>query len=238
MNEVERKELEQVRAHVAWEDLMGNYEAPRDAKDEIFKHILTEYNSGRAYHNLGHVMNMLTVLEKVKPSAQNYNTLRLAVWFHDVIYDATNSDENEDKSARVAEKSLPLLNVPVDEVAEVARLVRMTKEHNAKEDDNDGLLLVDADFAILGSDSETYMKYAQGIRQEYKKYNDKEFAVGRINVLTGFLNRESIFHHQSIKGLLEERARENMKREIEILQEQARRYDETKNLYFDDPAKN
>lgn len=220
MNEVERQELEQVRAQVAWEDLMGNYDAPREAKDEIFKHILFEYNSGRAYHNLDHVMNMLTVLEKVKDSATNYNTLRLAVWFHDVIYDATNSEENEENSAKVAEKSLPLLNVSPDEIVEVARLVRLTKDHEAKEDDNDGQLLVDADFAILGSETSVYAAYAQGIRKEYMHVPDELFNSdrGRVGILKGFLARESLFKNPAVKNLLEEKARKNIQMEIDFLE--------------------
>ena len=56
---------------------------------------------GRHYHNLAHIEDCLAALARVDDlSAADREILTQAIWWHDVVYDATRAD-NEELSARL-----------------------------------------------------------------------------------------------------------------------------------------
>ena len=62
---------------------------------------------GRHYHNLAHIEDCLAALARVDNlSAAEREILTEAIWWHDVVYDATRTD-NEEFSARLAEAARP-----------------------------------------------------------------------------------------------------------------------------------
>jgi len=67
---------------------------------------------GRHYHNLAHIKDCLGALARVDNlSAAEREILTHAIWWHDVVYDATRAD-NEELSARLAEAYVQLSNSP------------------------------------------------------------------------------------------------------------------------------
>ena len=59
---------------------------------------------GRYYHNLAHIEDSLAALARVEDiSPLDREILSAAIWWHDVVYDATRAD-NEELSARLAEQ--------------------------------------------------------------------------------------------------------------------------------------
>lgn len=65
--------------------------------------------------------------------------MRFAAWFHDAVYDsAGGSSASEELSARLAQAELPPLGVGQRRVAEVARLIRLTKGHVVAAGDRNG----------------------------------------------------------------------------------------------------
>ena len=78
---------------------------------------------GRHYHNLAHIEDCLGALARVDNlSPLEREILSEAIWWHDVVYDATRAD-NEELSARLAEQ-----HVREDLRQEVGRLIRLTKD--------------------------------------------------------------------------------------------------------------
>jgi predicted metal-dependent HD superfamily phosphohydrolase len=142
--------------------------------------------------------------------------LHFAVWFHDAVYDAKRGD-NEEQSAAYAMAvlkqggALPAL-LPI-----IEHLILATKPHPADAGDTDCQVLLDADLAVLGSSPEGYDRYAQAIRQEYAWVSESDYRTGRKKVLEGFLQRERLYHTQRLFDQLEQPARENLRREIEML---------------------
>ena len=105
----------------------------------------------RKYHTLTHLRGVLVAVDELAPSvlktAADVDAVRLAAWYHDAVYDCRSDDEEQ--SARLAETDLASLGVSWELVAEVARLVRLTVEHDPAPDDGDGAVLSDADLATL-----------------------------------------------------------------------------------------
>ena len=62
---------------------------------------------GRHYHNLAHIEDCLDALARVENlSAVEREILSEAIWWHDVVYDATRSD-NEELSAQLGRTARP-----------------------------------------------------------------------------------------------------------------------------------
>lgn len=193
----------------------GMSEADTDAAWQDFQRRYSE--PGRAYHTLTHIGAMLAVVNEFVDAASDPLVLRLAVWFHDVIYDARRTD-NEAESAHYARRVLNTAALPPPTLAAVERLILATKTHEAASDDGDAALLLDADLAVLGAAPADYDRYAQAIRQEYAWVPDDRYREGRRKVLNGFLERPRLYHTPALFARLEQTARANLTRESESLQ--------------------
>lgn len=183
----------------------------------IFKEIAGKYSEpGRFYHTLQHINYVLDIIDKYKDCATDLPAVQLAAWFHDVIYEAREKD-NEEKSAEYATKTLSELGLPSQLIEETARLILLTKTHRTTTEDTNGLLMLDADLAILGASPETYQEYCEGIRQEYAWVPDETYRGGRRKVLENFLQRPRLYQLAAIRDTIEGQARLNLQNEINSL---------------------
>ncbi len=149
------------------EDLLGRYSEPH-----------------RAYHDRRHLTEVLDALDVLAAEAKDPDTVRLAAWFHDAVYDPeAPGGENEEASAQLAEAELAAYGLDAEQVAEVGRLVRLTAGHQTTEGDGNGAVLCDADLRILATERERYDEYATAIRTEYAHVGDRDFARGRTAIL-------------------------------------------------------
>jgi predicted metal-dependent HD superfamily phosphohydrolase len=170
----------------------------------------------RFYHNLSHIRAMLEAAEKFKDKFADYDSVRLAVWFHDAIYEPK-VRTNEAESAALAVNILAQLNVPKAQIERVEKMILATEKHDATGLDADGKLFLDMDLGILGAGAKVYKRYAEAIRQEYSFAPENLYRERRREVLRAFLHREFIYYTNDLRGLLEERARANIANEIEEL---------------------
>ena len=167
---------------------------------------------GRHYHNLAHIEDCLAALARVEGlSAHAHEILSEAIWWHDVVYDPTRSD-NEELSAQLAER-----HVRADIRSEVGRLIRLTKTHDVEADDRLGAILISIDLSILGAEPVRYDAYAAAIRQEFIHVNDADYHAGRAAVLRRFAARAVIYPDASFAAKYDRRARDNLARELALL---------------------
>jgi predicted metal-dependent HD superfamily phosphohydrolase len=190
---------------------------PPPLAQQAFADLLQRYaEPQRRYHTLSHIANVLAVLERLNPDCLSTPALFLAAWLHDVVYDPRAGD-NEERSADHARSFLPLLHVPAATVDETARLILLTKGHQAGPDDGAGQILLDADLAILGSSEADYDGYAAAIREEYSWVPEDAYRHGRSRVLRQFLERPFLFATPAQRAAAELQARLNLQRELAIL---------------------
>ncbi|MGJ4997367.1 HD domain-containing protein [Bradyrhizobium sp. HKCCYLS3077] len=167
---------------------------------------------GRHYHDLGHIEDCLARLDRVADlSVGDREILTQAIWWHDVVYDPTRSD-NEEQSAVLAEQ-----HVAPDMRDEVGRLIRLTRTHDVPAGDRRGALLVSIDLAVLGADEATYDAYARAIRREYAHVPDDAYRAGRAAVLERFASRPVIYPDPAFAAALDGQARANLARELRQL---------------------
>ncbi|MEW2163456.1 hypothetical protein AB0912_10705 [Streptomyces sp. NPDC007084] len=149
----------------------------------------------RRYHTTGHLLAVLDRLDELEEHGErpaDPAAVRLAAWFHDAVY-LPDRSENEERSARLAERALTELGVGAERTAEVARLVRLTVTHDPAEGDGDGAVLCDADLAVLASPPAAYAAYAAAVREEYGFVPDDAFRAGRAAVLRQLLDLPGLF---------------------------------------------
>jgi predicted metal-dependent HD superfamily phosphohydrolase len=171
----------------------------------------------RRYHTMAHVTDCLAqAAASTDLTTDQRDLLETAIWFHDAIYDPSRTD-NEAQSAELAREELNADGAAPDYVDEVDRLIRLTAEHIASEDDLLGARLVSIDLAILGGTPATYDSYARGIRQEFVHLPEDEYARERLQVLRGLLDRPQIYSDAAWRARFEGRARANITREITSL---------------------
>jgi predicted metal-dependent HD superfamily phosphohydrolase len=171
---------------------------------------------GRHYHNLRHIEDCLAALDGVAGlSARDREVLTAAIWWHDIVYDPTRSD-NEEESAKRAEQDLA-----PDLRHDVGRLIRLTRTHDVQPGDRLGAILISIDLAILGAAPSAYVAYAAAIRREYAHVGDDAYRAGRLAVLERFAARPAIYPDPSFAMRLEKQARANIAREIETLRSSA-----------------
>jgi predicted metal-dependent HD superfamily phosphohydrolase len=166
----------------------------------------------RHYHNLAHVEDCLDKLARVDDlSAAEREILTEAIWWHDAVYDPTRSD-NEELSAQLAEQHVaPHLR------QQVGRLIRLTQTHQVEPADRLGAILISIDLSILAAEPSRYDAYAAAIRKEYAHVPDNAYRAGRTEVLRRFAARRVIFPDAAFARACEQKARDNLARELASL---------------------
>jgi len=197
---------------------------PPDAMEPSFRSLLEHYEEPqRHYHNIQHVLECLGQLDawyEDSPdsiSSAERDQVELALWYHDVIYDARRKD-NEAASAQFFAESPIACHLDPDFVSSIVRLIEIT-DHRQLPETNLERLIVSIDLATLGSMPETYAAYAAAVRREYHWVPEADYQAGRAQVLAAFLERPVIHPEPWFEARYEAKARENLAGELQSLRQ-------------------
>jgi len=175
----------------------------------VFLDLVEAYSEpARAYHTAAHIADCLDQLDLHQNLAQSPDQVEAALWFHDAIYVPLATD-NEDRSAGLAETVLRAAGVRLEVARRVADLI-LTTRHTAIPQDPDARLLCDIDLSILGRDPSRFEQFEQQIRQEYARVPELLYRHGRSRILSGFLQRASIYQTPAFVAEYETQARRNL----------------------------
>lgn len=196
-------------------ELIENYSNNQFLKQELWKEIEQNYSSNkRYYHTLNHLENLLNQLLEIKYEIENWNCILFTLFYHDVIYKVTKSN-NEEISADFALKKMLQLSVPTSVIESCNNQILSTKNHLLNENTDTNFFL-DADLSVLGQDWNVYSKYYQNVRKEYSIYPEILYKLGRKKVLKHFLAMEKIFKTDYFYQKFEKNARMNLQREFDL----------------------
>lgn len=200
-----------------WHKLVQSVGGKTSLIGNEFVMMVHEYQSeeGRSYHNLSHIGKVDEILNKYGHLSRNFVALKFAGDGHDVIY-VPGSETNEAESAVYMRGVMTRLGIPESTISETERIILLTKDHKTTNDDIDGKLMIDADFAIFASLEAEYDAYSQGIWQEYVgsgKVPEETFKRVRGGLIKGWLEQDRIFLVDEIREELEPLARQNLERE-------------------------
>ena len=170
----------------------------------------------RSYHNQQHIAECLMEFDAARHLAEGPDTVELALWFHDAIYDSRRSD-NEERSAALAKRCLETAGLP-QLSATVSNLVIATK-HDGETGTPDTALVVDIDLSILGKPESRFEEYERQVREEYDWVPLPVFNSKRAELLDRFLARKQIYRTKFFAERYEQSARRNLARSIQILKQ-------------------
>jgi len=182
--------------------------------DELFELLIDAYcEPQRHYHTPSHLAHMFA---KQDEAQLDDTACHWATWFHDVVYEPGKSD-NETKSAEVATHHLTRLGMRPPLTSRIVELIRLTQNHDCRQDDRIAHLFLDSDMSILGEDSESYAHYLTGVRQEFSNIPRFLFRRGRRAFLKDLLKRDHIFLSEYFRNNYEASARRNISEELKDL---------------------
>lgn len=186
----------------------------------VYRQLISAYRSrSRHYHTVTHLESCLRELEAARALVTEPAMIEIALWFHDAIYRTFRRD-NEERSAQWAQEALVKMGATAETAGRVAGYVLATK-HAAATSGGDAAFVVDIDLSILGEADAIYDGFEAQIRREYWWVGRKRFARRRIEILSSFLARDTIFQTAHFREQYERRARANLARAIKTLQQPA-----------------
>ncbi|TDS17104.1 putative metal-dependent HD superfamily phosphohydrolase [Maribacter caenipelagi] len=196
--------------------LMTKYTADKDLMNVLWAEIEKNYSSKkRHYHTLQHLDNLHSQLTIVKREIKNWETILFTLYYHDIIYSSTKSN-NEEKSAELAEKRMKKISVSNEIIEQCKKQILATKSHS-KSIDSDTNYFIDADLSVLGQSWETYSLYFKNVRKEYGIYPTFMYNSGRKKVLNHFLSMDRIFKTDFFYNKFETQAKQNLQQELQSL---------------------
>ncbi|MDP9984311.1 putative metal-dependent HD superfamily phosphohydrolase [Pseudarthrobacter oxydans] len=194
--------------------LLTRWNAVLPGHDALFLDLLDRWGEEhRKYHGRTHLLAVLEALDLLTEPADPPRTVLLAAWFHDAVYRGI-AGQDEEESARLAEERLAHAGLPAAEVDEVARLVRMTADHQPEPGDGAAALLSDADLSVLGGEPAAYARYLAAVRQDFAHIGDDDFAAGRAAVVRQLLLLDPLFRTPRGRTLWLDAARRNLQAEL------------------------
>ena len=197
-------------------NLLINYTTNSSLINELWDEVEKNYSGKkRHYHTLQHLENLLITLTEVKSEIQNWESILFTLFYHDIIYTALKSD-NEENSALLAEKRMQQLSVSNDIIERCKNQILATKSHS-KSTDSDTNYFTDADLSVLGQPWEIYSLYYKNVRKEYAIYPDFIYNPGRKKVIQHFLSMNSIYKTDYFYNQFEKVAKENLMKELSYL---------------------
>jgi len=172
------------------------------------------YIINRYYHNLNHINKLLSYSEIFNLTNKERLLLELSIWFHDIIYNPTKND-NEEQSAqefvKFSNEYLKLDNLYVD----IVKNMILATKHNDTAYNKLEKIICDLDLIELSSNN--YIENSNKIKKEFSHLKDETWRNERIKFLTYFLNKEKIFYNKECYNTYEVKAKENLIKEIEYL---------------------
>lgn len=200
-----------------WEKLFSSLTSNIEGSEKLFNKLCTKYEEPhRYYRNLDHLYRLFKLFEQVKDLVKYPNSLALAIFFHDVIYQPKNSD-NELQSAEFLKQELSEIGIAPEIINQAYELILRTKDHQT-ENVPDANILLTLDLAILASpDYKTYENYALNIRREFQHVPLAEYQEKRAAVLENFARRPIILPNPELIGLTNGMAKANLEDEITSL---------------------
>lgn len=194
-------------------------EGARDDSAEIHQKLLDGYREPqRHYHTLAHIEQCMGMFDDCKSQASDPDALELAVWFHDVIFEPDQAN-NERRSADLY---LELSRGVHDEELRglVERLIMATLHDGNSLEDHDARYMVDIDLSSFGLSWETFLEDSQNLRRESAHLDDAEYYRRKKNFQACLLAKERFYQSDYFAERLEKQARSNLARYFEFVDSQ------------------
>jgi predicted metal-dependent HD superfamily phosphohydrolase len=141
---------------------------------QIYQLLIDAYNEKqRVYHTQQHIEDCLTLFDEIKDQLQNADSVELAIWFHDAIYQI-NSRENEELSADLFMNMSEEILIPTTR-HQVYQHIIATLHNGSEMLEHDSRYMVDIDLSSFGLPWDKFIQNSLEVRQEMSHIPDEIF---------------------------------------------------------------
>jgi predicted metal-dependent HD superfamily phosphohydrolase len=148
-----------------------------DAEDRsahIYQLLINAYNEKqRVYHTQQHIEDCLKLFDDIKHQLHSADSVELAIWFHDAIYQL-NAIDNEILSADLFMKLSDSVIQPAIR-QQVYQHIIATLHNGSQMLDHDSRYMVDIDLSSFGLPWEKFLQNSRHVREEMRHIPDEEF---------------------------------------------------------------
>uniref|UniRef100_A0A158P8R0 Cullin domain-containing protein n=1 Tax=Angiostrongylus cantonensis TaxID=6313 RepID=A0A158P8R0_ANGCA len=226
-----------------WNDLTSFLS--EKTREKWYKMIIDAYTP-RPFRGIAHLCAMFSLFDKYKDHLKDRYATAFAIFFKNLVYDPLASD-NAEKSAQLLHQfaqettldsvfllflsTVKELRMLFEFENYVADLITASGSYSTEAHLSEGVCgaedvhyLIDFDMAFLGDDEEQFVNHEKAQRKEYDHMRDDEYRNQRAKVLRFFLQIPNIYATKELRADLELKARENIAREIDLLEGKIRTY--------------
>jgi predicted metal-dependent HD superfamily phosphohydrolase len=196
---------------------------------ETHDKLVTLYNeSHRHYHNMEHITDCFAALSRLRSIMTPHELKKSVVmeigrmiWFHDAVYNVgpeVKHGENERKSAAIWADSTEGNALPHHEMMTVWYGIMMSAEHTKHQKPAyftmSQQIFLDIDLCGMGGSYHSFLMNGEKIMREYAWVDEDTFYDNRIKFFEQLLKRPYIYYHHVMRGMYEEKTRNNISRWI------------------------
>jgi putative uncharacterized protein (fragment) len=198
--------------------------ASREQLRDMGTNLITLWSTpDRAFHNLRHLIDLLTRVDELSEETRNPDLVRLAAWYHGAIFSVSadqamhrNGGEDEAASAALAYEELTAAGVSEKNANRVSELIMNLRRHDLPTSDIDAAALSDADLGCLAIEPQRYREYSRLIYSEYAHLPLLTYLRTRTTIVRKLLARDRLFA-SPLGQHWELPARENLEAELRRL---------------------
>ena len=198
--------------------------ASREQLHDMGTNLITLWSTpDRAFHNLRHLIDLLTRVDELSEETRNPDLVRLAAWYHGAIFSVSadqamhrNGGEDEAASAALAYEELTKAGVSEKNANRVSELIMNLRRHDLPTSDIDAAALSDADLGCLAIEPQRYREYSRLIYSEYAHLPLLSYLRTRTTIVRKLLARDRLFA-SPLGQRWELPARENLEAELRRL---------------------
>jgi predicted metal-dependent HD superfamily phosphohydrolase len=168
----------------------------------------------RRYHTPVHIAHCLNQFDLARDHMDEPDAVEMALWFHDIIYDARANDNEVQSAKYFVERCGDSLDPDFTSRVRDLIIVTIHKELPAS---NDEKFMVDIDLSSFGLPWDRFLKDSEGVRDEFPHLSDEEFYPAQKIFLDSLLERKHFCFTRFFRERHEQTARDNITRYLESL---------------------
>ena len=158
---------------------------------------------------------MLDNIHDFKLSKKDEYKLELAIWFHDIVYDSTRTD-NEKLSANNFKSFGNIIGLKNKHIKEICNLILVTKHNDTVKTESEKII---CDLDLREFTSIRSKLNSEEVRKEFVHLSDEEFYKGRADFLRKMINKKYIYSTDLYRNSLEELAKHRITIELDIIRQ-------------------
>lgn len=167
----------------------------------------------RHYHTLNHVRHCLHELDAAVLPGREHDTVEMALWFHDAIYQPGATDNEVRSVTLFTDRAQSTFSLEF--VAEVSRLIMITT-HRTPPADTPQCWMSDIDLSSFGLPWGEFIRDSLHVRKEFQSQSDEQYYARHSSFLRSFIQRNRLYQTEYFFARYEAAARLNISRLLEM----------------------